>query len=89
MEVLNSETFINVNYTITDVHDQEHVTTFYYKNLENFRVVSFTSGEDAASIQLSVDTVEDLQMALRILRASRRQLPRWRELVKLRNQLSE
>jgi len=89
VEVLNSKTFINVNYSMTDVLDQEHVTAYYYKNLENFRVVSFTSGEDAASIQLSVDTAEDLQMALRIFKASRRHPQRWRELVKLRNQLSE
>tara|TARA_B100000686_G_C16643735_1_gene891593 strand:+ start:542 stop:1219 length:678 start_codon:yes stop_codon:yes gene_type:complete len=87
VEVLNSKTFINVSYSMKELIDQEHVTTFYYKNLEKFRVVNFTSGEDAASIQLSVDTTEDLKMALSIFKASRGDPKTWRELLELRNQI--
>lgn len=87
VEVLNTKTFISLSYSMKEVIDQEHVTTLYYKNLENFRVVSFTSGRDAASIQLSVDTAEDFKMVLRIFKASRGDPKTWRELLELRNQL--
>ena len=55
VEVLRSETFLRILPEF-DKYEQEHVTPFYYRHPERFRITAFTSGVDAGSCQLSIDT---------------------------------
>ena len=47
--------------------EEEHVTGPFYRCPERFRIVNLTSGQDWGSIQLSVDTAQDLSLAEQVL----------------------
>jgi spore coat polysaccharide biosynthesis protein SpsF len=47
------------SYVLTEEH-REHVTKYVYQNPSMFRILNFSSGGSFESIQLSVDTPEDL-----------------------------
>lgn len=68
VEVISSQ-------TLSDAHPhmdedwREHVTTGFYRAPHRYRIAAITSGVDAGSIQLSVDTPEDFARAERIVSA--------------------
>ena len=47
--------------------DREHVTTYIYTNLSEFRLVNFTCGQSLGSHRWTVDTEEDFELIKRIL----------------------
>ena len=53
VEVLKADTFLKILPDF-DPSEQEHVTSYYYKHPEKFRMIGFTGGEDAGKCQLSV-----------------------------------
>jgi len=87
VEVLNTDTFAKVCGRMTGPSDKEHVTPPYYRNPENFHIISFTSGLDAGSIQLSVDTEEDIELAKDLIKASDGRVGDWKTLVGLKLQM--
>ena len=48
-------------------NEREHVTPHFYANPDRFEIAAFTSAQNHGSIQLSVDTAEDLARIERIL----------------------
>lgn len=57
----------------TDDHeDREHVTRYFYRRPEQFRIRNFKRERDAADIQLSVDSPEDFQMFAQLVAAMQR-----------------
>jgi spore coat polysaccharide biosynthesis protein SpsF len=40
--------------------DMEHVTSYFYANSKEFKIINFNNNEDLSTINLSVDTKEDL-----------------------------
>lgn len=83
VEVLRLSTFKTIQNCITDRAQREHVTQLYYANPGRFRILGFTSGGDAASVQLSVDTPEDFTVAEQLIERSGGAPGNWRELVAL------
>jgi len=63
VEILRSEAFLSACDEMTESDDREHVTQFLHKNRSRYRTVNFSSGVDAAAVQLSVDTPEDFATA--------------------------
>jgi spore coat polysaccharide biosynthesis protein SpsF (cytidylyltransferase family) len=55
--------------------DLEHVTKFFYKHKDQFKIHNFEASEDYSGIQLSVDTVQDMQIFSRMVAAMTR--PPW------------
>jgi spore coat polysaccharide biosynthesis protein SpsF len=47
--------------------DNEHVTTYFYRNPEQFKIVSLQHGTNHAAVQLSVDSEEDFDRAVRLI----------------------
>jgi len=83
VEVLRSETFLAAFSEMTDPAELEHVTQFLHKNRVRYRTINFTSGADAAAVQMSVDTPADLAMAQRLVAASSGQPGGWQALLEL------
>ncbi|MBL4700548.1 MAG: NTP transferase domain-containing protein [Phycisphaeraceae bacterium] len=46
--------------------EREHVTPYFYRNENHYKIVNLTSGKDFGDIQLSVDTPEEFEMADRL-----------------------
>jgi len=61
-ELIRTETFLCIDPSQLTAHDREHVTPFYYRNADRFRIVNVTSHDpDMAELSLAVETIEDLQ----------------------------
>ena len=80
VEVLNVDRFRRVVESLLDPHDQEHVTSFYYKNPEIFRISNFESGADLGDLQLSVDTEEDFAIMKHLMARVDPSMVTWQEL---------
>lgn len=75
VEVVNSNTFLQSYPEIKSVEYREHVTSFFYKNKERFKINNFASNLDAGGIQLSVDTEDDVKIFEQIVAMMDR--PQW------------
>lgn len=71
--------------------DREHVTRYFYRRPDLFRIVNFTSAAAASDVQMSVDTAADLDLVRRIIAAMGGGEAEfgWRELLALRKCLLE
>lgn len=50
-----------------DLEDREHVTRYFYRHPDAFRIENVAFDRDASGVQLSVDTADDLAFISRIL----------------------
>jgi len=80
VEVLNTNTFFRTVKLINTPYDQEHVTSFYYKNPEMFRISNFESGADLGDLQLSIDTEEDFSIMKQLMARVDPNVATWQEL---------
>lgn len=61
-ELIQAETFRSVDVDALSDDDREHVTPYFYRHADRFRIVNVTSGApDLASMSLAVDNLQDLQ----------------------------
>lgn len=81
VEVLNADTFRRVVESLRDPYDQEHVTSFYYKNPGMFKISNFESGADLGDLQLSVDNEEDFFKMEQLMARVDPRVATWQELV--------
>jgi spore coat polysaccharide biosynthesis protein SpsF len=75
VEIVRSDTFKKNFRLIESSEDQEHVTTYFYKNKDRFRIFNFESGGSYADIQLAIDTPQDVEIFTAIIQAMNR--PHW------------
>jgi spore coat polysaccharide biosynthesis protein SpsF (cytidylyltransferase family) len=73
-----------------DRDDREHVTRYFYRSADRFRIMNFACDEDLSNVQMSVDSPEDFLAFERTAEAMVR--PQWeygfRELVELTARLA-
>lgn len=60
VEVVSVEALKSVASQTSGLQDREHVTRFFYNHPDRFRVRNFANDADLSSIQMSVDTPDDL-----------------------------
>jgi spore coat polysaccharide biosynthesis protein SpsF len=75
VEVIRTATFRQAYPLMTDPMDREHVTSYFYKYSNNFRIASFTSPVNLNGLHLSIDTPEDLRSFKAIIGQCRK--PHW------------
>jgi len=80
VEVVDADRFSRVVESLRDPYDQEHVTSFYYKNPEMFKISNFESGADLGDLQLSVDTEEDFLIMRQLIARVNPYVATWQEL---------
>tara|TARA_B100000579_G_C22702952_1_gene790696 strand:- start:1 stop:669 length:669 start_codon:yes stop_codon:yes gene_type:complete len=67
VEIVSSKTFMGINQEKLSNYDKEHVTSFFYKHAENFRIYNFKCNYSHKGIKLSIDTHEDLKRVEKII----------------------
>lgn len=61
-EVIRADHFLEIDDRELSMDDREHVTSFYYRHPDRFRIYNLPSGHpDWSSVHLVVDSIEDLQ----------------------------
>jgi spore coat polysaccharide biosynthesis protein SpsF (cytidylyltransferase family) len=62
VELIRAETFMNIDAADLTADEKEHVTLFYYRHPERFRIVNVASGNpQLAELNYAVDTLDDLR----------------------------
>ncbi|MEE3006656.1 MAG: NTP transferase domain-containing protein [Pseudomonadota bacterium] len=62
VEIIKTDSLKKIMGLTADSCDSEHVTRFFYKNPEKFRILNFESGRsELREVRLAVDTEEDLE----------------------------
>ena len=87
VEVLRSDTLLEVASLRSNQADQEHVTRYYYENPSKFRILNFQSDIDYGGVQLSVDTHEDFIRMEQLMVRCDPQTTSWMELVEIVKQI--
>jgi len=84
-EILKSDIFIKNYPFMRDPADLEHVTQYFYRNADKFKIYNMQAKEDYSHIKLSVDTAEDLEVFKKILGSMERPFLDygWQEIVEI------
>ena len=75
VEVIRGASFRKAFERMKKEDDLEHVTKYFYKHKDQFKIHSFEASEDNSGIQLSVDTPQDMDRFRRMVSAMT--LPPW------------
>jgi len=75
VEVVRSESFERVVPSLTDPDDREHVTSYFYRHADEFRIVNFAGDVPRRDVHLAVDTPEQFDFVARIV--TRMNRPHW------------
>lgn len=75
VEVMRSDAFRNGYARMKKRHDMEHVTPFFYRRAEAFKIYNFTASEDYRDLHLAVDTTSDFNRFSALVTAM--QQPHW------------
>jgi spore coat polysaccharide biosynthesis protein SpsF len=75
VEVVRAETFRRAIDNVQDADELEHVTLFFYRNPDRFRIRNFSAEVECSHVHLAIDTVEDLKRVAAIVAAMER--PHW------------
>jgi len=67
VEVLRGEVFRKTFGLMKEEEDLEHVTKYFYKHQDQFKIHNFEAPESYSGIQLSVDTLEDMETFSRMV----------------------
>ena len=92
VEVLNAKVFSDHFKDIKSQDDREHVTPYFYRNRDRFRILNLTpSGANYSSIRLSIDTQEDFDDFKRMLERLTKPFRDygWKEIVRLKESLRQ
>ena len=91
VEIVRSDTFKKIFPLIESSEEQEHVTTYFYKNKDRFRIFNFESSGSYVDIQLAIDTSQDMETFSAIIHSMNR--PHWEysleELLSLYHQVAK
>jgi spore coat polysaccharide biosynthesis protein SpsF len=61
-ELIRASSLLAVDETELNLHDREHVTPYFHRHADRFRVLNVESGDpQRAALSVAVDTIEDLQ----------------------------
>lgn len=67
VEVLRSKAFLTTITELESSHDLEHVTPFFYRHSDRFRIRGYTMTPNHGAVQLSVDTRDDFDAVSAII----------------------
>jgi spore coat polysaccharide biosynthesis protein SpsF len=75
LEVVDAQVYRQAYADMSEPEHFEHVTNFFYRNPERFRIRNFESGRDEGGIDVSLDTEEDARLIEQII--TRMDRPHW------------
>jgi spore coat polysaccharide biosynthesis protein SpsF len=75
VEVVKTETFERVVPELKEAGDREHVTSYFYRNADDFHIVNFVREVPRRDLHLAVDTPEHFEYVARLVGSMNR--PHW------------
>lgn len=66
VEIISREVFLNTQPLIKIPYEKEHVTQYFYKNKDNFKIINYSYSSDLSSINMCVDTQEDYDRFIKV-----------------------
>ncbi len=75
VEIIKSKTFLKVDESLLTEEDEEHVTSYFYKNSEIFNIKNFECKYSHKNIKLSIDTRADFDRFIYFLKKNNKSLP--------------
>lgn len=75
VELLRSSSYVESYQKIVDDEDREHVTRFFYRHRNRFRIVNLEPEESYGDLHLAIDTEADLEAFKRVVGLMKR--PHW------------
>ena len=75
VEVIRTETFRRTVETMEDADEAEHVTLFFYRHPEMFKILNFGADADYSGVHLAVDSIADIERLGAIVNAMEK--PHW------------
>lgn len=75
VEVVKTETFERVVPELKEADDREHVTSYFYRNADDFHIVNFDREAPRRDVHLAVDTPEHFEYVARLVVSMNR--PHW------------
>ncbi len=76
IEIVDAEAFRRAYRRMESAAHREHVTRYFYDHPQDFDILNLTADEDHSGLNLSVDTQEDFDRVVAIIRGMK--LPHWR-----------
>ncbi len=64
VEIIRAKTMLEVAQDQLSDSDKEHVTSYFYRNIDKFKIISVTQPKDMSHIDMAVDTREDYDRLL-------------------------
>lgn len=61
VEALSAEAFLQAYPQMTEPHELEHVTPFFYQRADRYRICNFAAPADYAGVNMAIDTPEHLE----------------------------
>ena len=83
VEVVRASTFRDVCALLDRALDKEHVTSYFYRSQERYKMINFETPFFAAEQNLSVDTLADFEFVSRLIQISNGSPGTWRELLSI------
>jgi spore coat polysaccharide biosynthesis protein SpsF (cytidylyltransferase family) len=75
VELVRTAAFEQAFLKLAEPYDREHVTSFFYQNADQFRIVNFSLDPPRRDVHLAVDTAEHFDYVARIVATMNR--PHW------------
>jgi spore coat polysaccharide biosynthesis protein SpsF len=75
LEVVRAAAFLEALQHMDDPYEREHVTPYFYRRPEAFRIHNFVAARDHSSLDVSLDTEQDARLIESIL--ERMEHPHW------------
>ncbi|SHJ80384.1 spore coat polysaccharide biosynthesis protein SpsF [Malonomonas rubra DSM 5091] len=68
VEIFRSEFFLNSEKSILTSEHREHISSYFYQNLDDFSYASIVGEADLSTVRLTIDTPEDLNVVEQLLK---------------------
>lgn len=66
-EVMRADLLLAIADEATDPYDREHVTPFFYRNPDRFRLAGYALPQDLSDIRITLDTADDYALLLELV----------------------
>ena len=66
VEIINKKVFLKYETKFKSASDKEHVTKYFYKNPNLFKIKNFKNHSDFSNLNMSVNDIKDLEIVCKI-----------------------
>lgn len=85
VEIINKKVFLKYETKFKSASDKEHVTKYFYKNPNLFKIKNFKNHSDFSNLNMSVNDIKDLEIVCKIYKElidkNKKKYFRWKDFI--------